>query len=104
MAEKTSIESELRVKEILKERGIKMKDLADLIQVAPETMTRALKGNPQFSTLKSIADVLGVSVRELFKGEDAKPSENQVHGCIYIDHKPHIFNNREELDKLLNKE
>ena len=29
MAEKTSIESELRVKEILKERGIKMKDLAE---------------------------------------------------------------------------
>ena len=104
MAEKTSIESELRVKEILKERGIKMKDLADLIQVAPETMTRALKGNPQFSTLKSIADVLGVSVRELFKGEDAKPSENQVYGCIYIDNQPYIFNNREELDKLLNKE
>ena len=104
MAEKATIDGELRVKEILKERGIKMKDLADLIQVAPETMTRALKGNPQFSTLKSIADVLGVSVRELFKGEDAKPPENQVHGCVYIDNQPYIFNNREELDKLINKE
>lgn len=104
MVEKATIDGELRVKEILKERGLKMKDLADLIQVAPETMTRALKGNPQFSTLKSIADVLGVSVRELFKGEDVKPFDNEVYGCIYIDNNPYIFNNREELDKLLNKE
>ena len=67
MVDKTTIEGELRVKEILKERGIKMKDLAEQIHIAPETLTRALKGNPQYSTLKSIADFLGISVRELFK-------------------------------------
>ena len=104
MEDKPTIDGELRVKEILKERGIKMKDLADLIQVAPETLSRTLKGNPQYSTLKSIADILGVSVRELFKGDDVQPSNNGIYGCIYIDNKPHIFNNREELDKLLNKE
>ena len=56
MAEKATIEGELCVKEVLKARGIKMKDLAEQINIAPETLTRTLRGNPQYSTLKSIAD------------------------------------------------
>ena len=104
MAEKATVEGELRIKEILKERGIKMKDLAKQIDIAPETLTRTLKGNPQYSTLKSIADILGIPVKELFNGEDAQTENKEIYGCIYIDNKPYIFNNREELDKLLNKE
>ena len=104
MAEKTTIEGELCVKEILKERGIKMKDLAEQIDIAPETLTRTLKGNPQYSTLKSIAEILGISVRELFKGDDTPTTNNEIHGCIYIENKPYIFNNREELDELLKQE
>ena len=53
MADKATIEGELRVKEILKERGMKMKDLAEQMDIAPETLTRVLRGNPQFSTLKT---------------------------------------------------
>ena len=77
MAEKTGIE-ELRVKEILKERGMKMYELAEQMNIAPESLTRALQRNPQYSTLKTIADTLGVSVRDLFKGDDTQASNNEM--------------------------
>ena len=47
MAEKISA-GELCVKQILKERGIKMKELAVEIGITPESLTRALQGNPQY--------------------------------------------------------
>ena len=50
MAEKIGIE-ELRVKEILKERGMKMYELAEMMGIAPESLTRALQRNPQYTTL-----------------------------------------------------
>lgn len=70
------IENELRVKELLAERKILMKDFADMIGIKRETLTRSLKGNPQYSTLKAIADGLGVSVPELFKTHEATPLIN----------------------------
>ena len=70
------IENELRVKELLAERKILMKDFADMIGIKRETLTRSLKGNPQYSTLKAIADGLNVSVPELFKTNKATPLVN----------------------------
>ena len=70
------IENELRVKELLAERKILMKDFADMIGIKRETLTRSLKGNPQYSTLKAIADGLDVSVPELFKTHKTTPLIN----------------------------
>lgn len=93
------IERELRVKEILDERNILMKDFADQIGITRETLTRALKGNPQYSTLKAIADGLGVSVPELFK---TKPSTTRdVYGCLYVNEKPILVNGKQDLDKVM---
>ena len=101
MADKTTIEGELRVKDILKERGIKMKDLAEQIHIAPETLTRALKGNPQYSTLKSIADILGISVRELFNDNSVSTENKYMCGCIFYGGKMFTFNNYAEMEKFL---
>jgi transcriptional regulator with XRE-family HTH domain len=100
MAEKTGIE-ELRVKEILKERGMKMYELAEKMNIAPESLTRALQRNPQYSTLKTIADTLGVSVRDLFKGDDTQVSNNETRGCIFHKGEMYIFNSREEIEDFL---
>ena len=100
MAEKTGIE-ELRVKEILKERGMKMYELAEQMNIAPESLTRALQRNPQYSTLKTIADTLGVSVRDLFKGDDTQASNNEMRGCIFYGGEMYTFNSREEIEKFL---
>lgn len=100
MAEKTGIE-ELRVKEILKERGMKMYELAETMGIAPESLTRALQRNPQYSTLKTIADTLGVSVRDLFKGDDTQASNNEMRGCIFFRGEMYTFNSREEIETFL---
>jgi transcriptional regulator with XRE-family HTH domain len=101
MADKATIEGELCVKEILKERGMKMKDLAEQMDIAPETLTRVLRGNPQYSTLKTIADTLGVSVRDLFKDKDVKTTDNEMKGCIFYNGEIHTFNTREEIEIFL---
>lgn len=98
-----NIEGDLRVKEILAERGILMKDFADSIGITRETLTRALKGNPQFSTLKAIADGLGVSIPELFKAhshiQDTK--QEDIHGCIYIYGEAHLIKSKQDIENLL---
>lgn len=100
MAEKTGIE-DLRVKEILKERGMKMYELAETMGIAPESLTRALQRNPQYTTLKTIADTLGVSVRDLFKGDDTLAFNNEMCGCIFYGGEMHTFNSREEIENFL---
>ena len=100
MAEKTGIE-ELRVKEILKDRGMKMYQLAEKLDIAPESLTRALQRNPQYTTLKAIADTLGLSVRDLFRGDDSQVSNNEMRGCIFYNGEMHTFNSREEIEKFL---
>ena len=98
MAEKTGIE-ELRVKEILKERGMKMYELAEKMEIAPESLTRALQRNPQYTTLKTIADTLGVHRRDLFKGGDADNKE--MRGCIFHKGEMFTFNSRSEIEQFL---
>lgn len=103
MAEKGGIE-ELRVKEILKERGIKMKELAEKMGKTPESLTRALQRNPQYSTLKAIAQELGLSMRDLFKEErEEQKAHKDMQGCIFHNGNMFIFNSREELDVFLKR-
>ena len=92
---------ELRVKEILKDRGMKMKELAEVMGIAPETLTRALQNNPQYKTLKTIADTLGLTVRDLFKDTNAKKENKDMRGCIFYNNEMFTFNSREELEEYL---
>lgn len=101
MAEKIGA-GELCVKKILKERGIKMKELAVEIGITPESLTRALQGNPQYLTLKKIADYLGVSVRDLFRDENVtKTTNNNIKGCVFVNEQMFSFNSRTELEDFL---
>ncbi|AQY21322.1 helix-turn-helix domain-containing protein [Riemerella anatipestifer] len=58
------------VKQILKDRGMTAKELAEGIGMSEVGLSIALseKGNPSLSTLKKIAEILGISVAELFGG------------------------------------
>ena len=103
--EKITIEGKLKVKELLKERGILMKDLADRIGIARESLTRALSGNPQYSTLKAIADELGVTVPELFVpgSERNRVTHHELHG--YINYKGEIeeITTPSQLERILDR-
>lgn len=102
--EKITIEGELRVKELLEERGISMQYFAASIGIVRETLTRTLKGNPRYDTLKAIADGLGMTVPELFVPRKAIKSEEQViNGYIEIDNEIYAIRNRAQYVDLMNK-
>ena len=94
------IEKELRVKDILDERGILMKDFAEQIGISRETLTRSLKGNLQYSTLKAIADGLNLTVPDLFISK-SQPSDNRINGFIEIDGEVHKVSSKEDIENLL---
>ncbi|MFX0555816.1 helix-turn-helix domain-containing protein [Maribacter sp. CXY002] len=55
------------IKEIAKAQNITLKDLAQQINVAPNTLSRIINGeNTTVETLLRIAKVLNVDLRELF--------------------------------------
>lgn len=58
----------LRIKEILKQRGVTQKGLAEKIGVSVISISRIAKGeqNPSLDTLQKIADALSVPLSELF--------------------------------------
>lgn len=57
----------LRIKELLKEKGVTAKELAERIGISQPAMSFAINGNPTVETLEKIASALGVSVIELFE-------------------------------------
>ena len=63
---------QLKVKELLKQRGMKMTELAAKVGVDQSNLSKSLDGNPTLSRLEEIAKVLGVPVRELLP--DAPPA------------------------------
>ncbi len=59
----------LRLKEILKEKGVTGKELADMIGVTPASISNIIQGNsfPKPETLLNIANALNVDIRDLFE-------------------------------------
>ncbi len=67
MASKSNISSSLlnNVRDLCKNRGLKMKDIAMRVNMAPESLSRTLHGNPTLFTLMGIANALEVPVSRL---------------------------------------
>lgn len=84
------------VRRICKEQGKQMKDLAADMGIDPASLTRALNGNARLDTVQKIATALGVSMKSLFEPQD------DVEGFIRIRGKVYQFNNKVELERLLN--
>ena len=60
-----------RVKEICKEKGLTMKELAGKLEISEVALRKSLAGNPTIGTLTKIADALGVNVVELIAPVDS---------------------------------
>ena len=95
-----------RVKEICNEKGLQMKDLAAIMNVKPESLSRTLNGNPQLSSLENIAKALNVGVADLFadKSENcvisSSTTPDSLHSIIVYKNKTYIADN---LNDLLNQ-
>lgn len=87
----------LRIKEILNQQGITQKILAQRMKIQPEALSRIISGgNPKFTTLKSIAENLDVSIEELFEDERI---EKKISGYLEVNGVIHKINSKKDLDK-----
>ena len=88
----------LRIKEVAKSKGMTMAQIAEKLNISNITLSQSLNGNPTLSRLTEAAETLGVDVSELF----VQPQKKQgIHGVLYVEGKPIIVNNREDIEMVL---
>jgi transcriptional regulator with XRE-family HTH domain len=86
----------LRVKEICKAKNITIGELADKMNMARESLSRAINGNPTLDTLEKIAAALNVNVSELFQ------SGSELYGLVTYKEKTYKIESIESIKSLLN--
>lgn len=90
-----------RVKKICADKGIQLKELASIMNVKPESLSRTLNGNPQLSSLENIAKALNVGVADLFADKTENcvitSSTTPLHSIIVYKEKTYIANNLNDL-------
>lgn len=92
---------ELRIKEICKEKGIAMGELASKLGINQISLSQCLSGNPSLKRLQEIASILQVSVSDLFEKESV--SCPQIRGCIFLDNEPTIIQSKKDLERMIQK-
>lgn len=85
---------ELRLKEILAQRGITLKDFAATSGISQSNLSNYINGNisPTLDTLKRIADNLNISLTELFKEDEDLVFYAKYKGVLYPITKDDILN------------
>ena len=76
---------DLRIKEILAQRGITLKDFAQVSGISQSNLSNYLNGNisPTLDTLKKMASFLEMNVVELFKEKDDIELYAKHDGILY---------------------
>lgn len=91
-----------RVKELCSERCIQLKDLAERMNVKPESLSRAINGNPHLSTLENIANALKVGVAELLNsGRSHEPLASDFTAMVVKDGATYLFHSESDLKNWL---
>lgn len=87
---------ELRVKEVCKDKGVTLAEIAGKIGVAQASLSKMLGGNPTIGTLEKIATALNVPITELF-------STNKQDLCGHVEYKGTVYTikSRSDLENLL---
>lgn len=91
--------AKLRVKEIVKQKGLTLAKVAEMLDVHPVNLSTALNGNPTLSTLGRIAEVLEVEVADLFERED-RPT---INGYVKVGTEVVEVSSISDLEKVLEK-
>lgn len=76
---------DLRLKEILAQRGITLKEFAMTSGISQSNLSNYLNGNisPTLETLKKMASSLNIDIFELFKEKDDVELYAKVDGILY---------------------
>ena len=87
---------DLRIKEIIKNKGLTMQEFADKLGIARVNLTKTINGNPTVETLQKIADALNVDFIELFV-----PQREGITGYIEYEGEVYKINSISDIEKLL---
>lgn len=90
--------AQYRIKELLKERNMTQKELAQKIGVSAVSLNRYLTGNTSVSSLEKIAEALGVEISELFVHRNTEEANSTI-VCPHCGNKFHIVIKREAYGK-----
>lgn len=91
--------AELRIKEVCKEKGVKVMDLSTMIGVSQTNTSNIINGkvNPSLETLEKIASALNVRITELFE------EPTNINGYIELDGTIHKVSSKDDIKKLVEK-
>ena len=97
------IMAELRIKEVCKEKGVKVMDLSTMIGVSQTNTSNIINGkvNPSLETLEKIASALNVPMWQLFASPEEVAGDNGL--TAPIQHKKDFYKTVtiEELKKIV---
>ena len=88
----------LRIKEVIKEQGTTVQELADKMGISRVGLSQHINGNPSVEVLERIAFALNVQVSDLFE-----KSSDEVIGAVRIGDSTHVINSKDDIKKLAEK-
>lgn len=65
--------TDMEIKKIIKEKGLTINQVADLMGRNRVTLFQTISGNPTVETLEKIANVIGCKVGDFFRDEKTSP-------------------------------
>lgn len=89
----------LRIKEVIKEKGMTVNSLAEKMGINRVGLSNHINGNPSVEVLEKIANALEVDIAELF----APSSSGGIIGVIRIGDTNYNINSVPDLSRLLDK-
>lgn len=57
----------LRIKEVAKQKGLTLTEVADKMGITRISLSKTINGNPTIETLSKIAEILSVHITDLFE-------------------------------------
>jgi transcriptional regulator with XRE-family HTH domain len=89
----------LRIKEVIKEKGMTVQTLADKMGINRVGLSNHINGNPSVAVLEKIAAALEVPIQELFE----KEKNENINGYIEIENEVFKITSLQDVKALLTR-
>lgn len=71
----------LKIKAILKDKGLTIQELADMLGISRVGLSQQINGSPRLDSLQKIANALEVDLLDLFEDEREKNASIKCPNC-----------------------